>query len=223
MAAIGHTGHVDTWSMVWAGIGTLFAVGFAVVISVGEPIQIRRPKRPSWSKVAKNWWLYWFLFQTVEFLTTEHSAFERRTLLIILGLVGTATVISLVRGLRHRRRPRVAGSPTLSTAVGQLAVAGQSATPTTAAAGPTLGDPTTTAVVMPWLGRYVTGATVTAIFKLPGEAVSVGEALCEVSTDKVDTEIPADVSGIVAAVLVQPPQDVAVGEPILLITPDSSH
>jgi pyruvate/2-oxoglutarate dehydrogenase complex dihydrolipoamide acyltransferase (E2) component len=42
-----------------------------------------------------------------------------------------------------------------------------------------------------------------------------------VSTDKVDTEIPSDVSGIVAAVLVTPPCDLAIGEPIIRVTTDS--
>ena len=52
-----------------------------------------------------------------------------------------------------------------------------------------------TEVTLPALGESVTEGTVTRWLKQVGDTVSVDEALLEVSTDKVDTEIPSPVAG----------------------------
>ena len=54
-------------------------------------------------------------------------------------------------------------------------------------------------VVMPQLGESVTEGTVTRWLKKEGEHVTADEPLLEVSTDKVDTEIPSPASGILRA------------------------
>ena len=54
-----------------------------------------------------------------------------------------------------------------------------------------------TEIKMPQLGESVTEGTVGRWLKQPGERVEKYEALLEVTTDKVDTEVPAPVSGIV--------------------------
>jgi 2-oxoglutarate dehydrogenase E2 component (dihydrolipoamide succinyltransferase) len=64
---------------------------------------------------------------------------------------------------------------------------------------------------MPALGESVTEGTVTRWLKKVGEAVAADEALLEVSTDKVDTEIPSPVSGTVLSIDVPVDSTVAVG------------
>ena len=68
-----------------------------------------------------------------------------------------------------------------------------------------------TIVSMPALGESVTEGTVTRWLKKVGDAVNADEALLEVSTDKVDTEIPSPVSGTVLSIDVPDDSTVAVG------------
>jgi len=72
-------------------------------------------------------------------------------------------------------------------------------------------------VNLPALGESVTEGTVTRWLKKVGDRVEVDEPLLEVSTDKVDTEIPSPVSGIVGSILVQEDQTVEVGTPLATI------
>ena len=72
-------------------------------------------------------------------------------------------------------------------------------------------------VTMPQLGETVAEGTVTKWFKAVGETVDKGEALFEVSTDKVDTEIPAPAGGTLTAILVPAGQTVDVGTILGLI------
>ncbi|MEO3830021.1 2-oxoglutarate dehydrogenase, E2 component, dihydrolipoamide succinyltransferase [Actinomadura sp. B10D3] len=66
-------------------------------------------------------------------------------------------------------------------------------------------------VTMPQLGESVTEGTVTRWLKQVGEHVEADEPLLEVSTDKVDTEIPAPVSGVLRSISVQEDETVATG------------
>ncbi|WP_182111373.1 MULTISPECIES: 2-oxoglutarate dehydrogenase, E2 component, dihydrolipoamide succinyltransferase [unclassified Actinotalea] len=66
-------------------------------------------------------------------------------------------------------------------------------------------------VTMPALGESVTEGTVTRWLKQVGEEVAVDEPLLEVSTDKVDTEIPSPVAGTLVEILVQEDETVDVG------------
>ena len=68
-----------------------------------------------------------------------------------------------------------------------------------------------TSVVMPALGESVTEGTVTRWLKNVGDSVNVDEALLEVSTDKVDTEIPSPASGVLLSIDVPVDSTVAVG------------
>ncbi len=72
-------------------------------------------------------------------------------------------------------------------------------------------------VVMPQLGETVKEGTVTAWHKKVGDPVEQGELLFEVSTDKVDTEIPAPASGVISALLVPVGQTVSVGTALAVI------
>ena len=74
-----------------------------------------------------------------------------------------------------------------------------------------------TVISMPALGESVSEGTVTRWLKNIGDAVAVDEALLEVSTDKVDTEIPSPVAGILLAIDVAVDTTVAVGARLGLI------
>src|SRR5258708_3255110 len=72
-------------------------------------------------------------------------------------------------------------------------------------------------VVMPQLGESVTEGTVTRWLKKEGEHVSADEPLLEVSTDKVDTEIPSPATGILRGIVVDEDETVAVGAQLAFI------
>ncbi|TFC79574.1 dihydrolipoamide succinyltransferase [Cryobacterium cheniae] len=72
-------------------------------------------------------------------------------------------------------------------------------------------------VNLPALGESVTEGTVTRWLKNVGDRVEVDEPLLEVSTDKVDTEIPSPVAGVIEAILVQEDETVEVGTPLVTI------
>jgi pyruvate dehydrogenase E2 component (dihydrolipoamide acetyltransferase) len=77
-----------------------------------------------------------------------------------------------------------------------------------------------TDVTMPQLGETVADGTVTKWFKKVGDTVTRGEPLFEVSTDKVDTEIPAQANGILTAILVGEGATVDVGTTLAVIGGD---
>lgn len=117
---------------------------------------------------------------------------------------------------------------------GQLGVIGESATaPTPAApapapapiapvAAPAPTPPTNSGavveVLLPQLGESVTEGTVTRWLKNVGESVTQDEPIVEISTDKVDTEIPAPVSGVIAEIRAQVDQVIEVGGVMATIT-----
>jgi len=72
-------------------------------------------------------------------------------------------------------------------------------------------------VVLPALGESVTEGTVTRWLKKVGDTIAVDEPLVEVSTDKVDTEIPSPVAGTIQQILVQEDETVAVGAVLAII------
>jgi 2-oxoglutarate dehydrogenase E2 component (dihydrolipoamide succinyltransferase) len=75
----------------------------------------------------------------------------------------------------------------------------------------------TFSVTMPALGESVTEGTVTRWLKNEGDHVNVDEPLLEVSTDKVDTEIPSPVSGTLTRIIVAIDSTVAVGAELAVI------
>jgi pyruvate dehydrogenase E2 component (dihydrolipoamide acetyltransferase) len=77
-------------------------------------------------------------------------------------------------------------------------------------------------VSMPQLGESVTEGTVTRWLKREGEHVQADEPLLEVSTDKVDTEIPSPVSGVLRGITVAEDETVAVGAELAVIDEEGS-
>ncbi len=73
------------------------------------------------------------------------------------------------------------------------------------------------AVHLPALGESVTEGTVTRWLKRVGDRVEIDEALVEVSTDKVDTEIPSPFAGIIEEILVAEDKSAQVGAPLVRI------
>ena len=74
-----------------------------------------------------------------------------------------------------------------------------------------------TTVTMPALGESVTEGTVSRWLKAEGDQIEVDEPLLEVSTDKVDTEIPSPVAGTVTKILVGEDETVPVGADLAII------
>ena len=75
---------------------------------------------------------------------------------------------------------------------------------------------------MPALGESVTEGTVTRWLKKEGDSIAVDEPLLEVSTDKVDTEIPSPVAGVLQKIVVQVDSTVAVGAELAVIAESGS-
>ena len=73
-------------------------------------------------------------------------------------------------------------------------------------------------VTMPQLGETVTEGTITKWFKQVGDKVEEDEALFEVSTDKVDSEVPASTSGYLSEILVKEGETVDVGAKLAVIS-----
>ncbi|NCV76219.1 MAG: 2-oxoglutarate dehydrogenase, E2 component, dihydrolipoamide succinyltransferase [Actinobacteria bacterium] len=80
----------------------------------------------------------------------------------------------------------------------------------------------TFSVKMPALGESVTEGTVTRWLKAEGDSVALDEPLLEVSTDKVDTEIPSPAAGVLSKIVVAVDQVAAVGAELALIADGSS-
>jgi pyruvate dehydrogenase E2 component (dihydrolipoyllysine-residue acetyltransferase) len=72
-------------------------------------------------------------------------------------------------------------------------------------------------VVMPQMGVSVSEGTITKWLKQVGEEIEADESLLEISTDKVDTEVPSPASGVVTQILVQEGETVDVGTKLAVI------
>ena len=77
-------------------------------------------------------------------------------------------------------------------------------------------------VVMPQMGVSVSEGTITKWLKSEGEPIARDEALLEISTDKVDTEIPSPAEGVLAQILVQEGATVEVGTVLAVIAPQGA-
>src|SRR4051794_39959400 len=77
-------------------------------------------------------------------------------------------------------------------------------------------------VVMPQMGVSVSEGTVTKWLKQEGDPIAADETLLEISTDKVDTEVPSPGEGIVQQILVQEGETVEVGTKLAVIAPEGA-
>src|ERR671930_1962230 len=76
---------------------------------------------------------------------------------------------------------------------------------------------------MPQMGVSVSEGTITKWLKQEGESINADEPLLEISTDKVDTEVPSPGTGVVSQILVQEGETVEVGTKLAVITPDGAQ
>ena len=72
-------------------------------------------------------------------------------------------------------------------------------------------------IVMPKLGESIIEATITKWLKSPGENIEEDDAIVEIATDKVDSEIPSPVEGVLKEVLFQEGDVVEVGKVIAVV------
>ena len=75
-------------------------------------------------------------------------------------------------------------------------------------------------VRLPKMGESVTEATITGWLKDVGDSIDIDEPLVEVATDKVDNELPSEVSGVVTKRLFEKDTVAQVGDVIAIITTD---
>ena len=73
-------------------------------------------------------------------------------------------------------------------------------------------------IVMPEMGESVTEGTVLEWHVSEGDEVEEGQTVVEVSTDKVDAEVPEPASGTITKILVGPDETIEVGKPLAEIT-----
>ena len=78
-------------------------------------------------------------------------------------------------------------------------------------------------VVMPQMGVSVSEGTITKWLKQVGDTVEADESLLEISTDKVDTEVPSPGTGVVQEILVQEGETVEVGTKLATIAPEGAE
>ncbi|MBI2742663.1 MAG: 2-oxo acid dehydrogenase subunit E2 [Chlamydiales bacterium] len=77
-------------------------------------------------------------------------------------------------------------------------------------------------IALPKLGESIVSATIVQWFKKVGDTVQLDEPLLEVSTDKVNSEIPSPVAGILTEILAQPDQELSVGEALAIVVKSGS-
>ncbi|MBO0894580.1 MAG: dihydrolipoyllysine-residue succinyltransferase, partial [Acidimicrobiales bacterium] len=78
-------------------------------------------------------------------------------------------------------------------------------------------------VTMPQLGETVTEGTITRWYKKVGDPIALDEVLFEVSTDKVDSEVPSPFAGQVAEILVPEGETVDVGTRLAVIAGEGAQ
>jgi len=110
----------------------------------------------------------------------------------------------------------VVAAPVTPPSVASAPAAAAPVTPAPAASAPAASSPGTI-ITMPALGESVSEGTVTRWLKGVGDSVAVDEALLEVSTDKVDTEIPSPVAGTIISIDVPVDTTVPVGARLAVI------
>ena len=130
----------------------------------------------------------------------------------VLGLIGDGS------GAAAPAAPAAAAAPApVAAPPAPAPVAAAPAPAAPAAPAPAAGADDGVAVTMPALGESVTEGTVTTWLKAEGDTVEQDEPILEVSTDKVDTEVPAPASGVLQRIVVGEDETVSVGTVLAFI------
>src|SRR5690349_8115583 len=107
---------------------------------------------------------------------------------------------------------------TVGAVLAEIAVGDGPSEPDTNGAGPTAETAEAVDIVMPAMGESVTEGVILEWRKQPGDAVAQDETIVEISTDKVDAEVPAPASGTMDEILAQAGDTVSVGQVIARMT-----
>ena len=140
----------------------------------------------------------------LEIRAEEDDTIEVGDVIAIIGDAGEAPTTT----------PAAPAAPAEPEPAPAAATPAEPATPAAPAAPATSGA---IDVVMPELGESVTEGTITQWLKSVGDTVEVDEALLEVSTDKVDTEVPSPIAGTIVEILFEEDDTVEVGDVIVRI------
>lgn len=140
----------------------------------------------------------------LEIRAEEDDTIEVGDVIAIIGDAGEAPTTT----------PAAPAAPAEPEPAPAAATPAEPATPAAPAAPATSGA---VDVVMPELGESVTEGTITQWLKSVGDTVEVDEALLEVSTDKVDTEVPSPIAGTIVEILFEEDDTVEVGDVIVRI------
>ncbi|QWW18741.1 2-oxoglutarate dehydrogenase, E2 component, dihydrolipoamide succinyltransferase [Schaalia sp. 19OD2882] len=142
----------------------------------------------------------------LEILVAEDDTVEVGTVIARIGDAGEASAPAIAPAHVAAPSPVPVASPTPS-----------------APAAPAGGAVSGVEVTMPALGESVSEGTVTTWLKSVGDRVEADEALLEVSTDKVDSEVPSPVAGWVAQIRVAEDETVEVGTVVAIISEVELH
>ena len=129
-----------------------------------------------------------------------------------LCVIGSADAAPAAAPAPTAPAPEPAAAAPAPAASAPVAPAAPAATPAPAATGGAA-----TAVTIPALGESVTEGTITRWLKKVGDTVAADEPLLEISTDKVDTEIPAPASGVLLSISAPEDSVVAIGAEVAVI------
>ncbi len=149
----------------------------------------------------------------LEIRAQEGETVEVGTIVAIIGEEGEASVGS------GPAAATVAAAPAAAVQEVEPDIATEPETNEESAAAPVRAAATATAaeVVMPQMGESITEGTVSKWLKSVGDKIEKDEALLEISTDKVDAEVPSPVGGTLLAINVQEGETVEVGSVLALV------
>ncbi|MDQ6527086.1 2-oxoglutarate dehydrogenase, E2 component, dihydrolipoamide succinyltransferase [Nocardioides sp. LHD-245] len=154
----------------------------------------------------------------VEIRANEDETVEVGAVLAVVGEAGEAAPAAEAAPAESEPAPAPAESePAAEAAPAPAEAAPAAAEPEPAAPAASAGAAEGTAVTLPALGESVTEGTVTRWLKQVGDAVAVDEPLLEVSTDKVDTEIPSPVAGTLLEIKAAEDETVEVGAELAIV------
>ena len=141
-----------------------------------------------------------------EIVVPEGETVEVGTVLARVGGEGAAAPAAAApAAAAPAPEPAAAPAPAPAPAAAPAPAPAAAPAPAPAASGPA------TDITLPLLGESVTEGTITRWFKQVGDTVAEDEALFEVSTDKVDSEVPSPVSGVITEIVVPEGETVEVG------------
>jgi 2-oxoglutarate dehydrogenase E2 component (dihydrolipoamide succinyltransferase) len=137
---------------------------------------------------------------------------------IVVGVDQTVAVGAELAIIADGVAPAVTPAPAAPVAAAPVATPA----PVAPAPTPTSANSAGTVISMPALGESVSEGTVTRWLKQVGDTIAVDEALLEVSTDKVDTEIPSPVAGVLISIDVPVDTTVPVGARLAVVGSSSA-